>query len=521
MIDLASEEGITVLWQDLSDQLGCPIVQIDGRLGGGIDELVRVVRDRAASLPQSTEERLALAGQRQTPNWNAEEKEAVHHEINALLSRVCKKPESPNISGAFARTGQLDRILLHETWGLSFLILAMVTLFSSIFWLAAPLMDFVDQSFGWLAGMTYTLLGQGMLADFVSNGLITGAGAVLVFVPQILILFLGIGLLEDSGYLARAATIVDRPLARMGLNGRAFVPILSGFACAVPAMLAARTISSRKERLITLAILPFMTCSARLPVYALLLSFLFLGDAPWKPGIVLAAIYVASFFVGALSAALLSRLIPQTESTMFLLELPYYRRPQPKVIAANAYHRTLSYVKRAGPVIFILAVALWLAGTFPHSQEPSETVRLEKSYLGQVGEKLEPVFQPMGLDWRVGVSLLTAFAAREVFVSNLAVLMSSGSSEGSEDEEASLRQNLILKMKDATNRQGEPIFTLSSVLGLIVFFMLALQCTATTAMAAREAGSWKFAIIQLVAMNILAYVLACGLVQGLRGMGVA
>ncbi len=519
MKDLLDEEQVLVDWEKMSRILDCPVIPIDGRLGGGVDELLESVR---AALPVAEDPLLQKLEPNTPMHWDSTAQETTHRDVESLLQQVRKENKNTNARGAFARTGQLDRIILHERWGLFFLGTIMVLLFSSIFWLAAPLMDLVDQGFSGLALLAEKLLGPGTLSDFVGHGIIAGAGAVFIFVPQIFILFLAIGLLEDSGYLARAATLLDRPFSRVGLNGRSFVPILSGFACAVPAMLATRTIGSRKERWLTLFILPFMTCSARLPVYALLLSFLFAGSAPWKPGIALASIYLLSLVVGGLASAFLARMIKSEEKSFFLMELPYFRRPQIKFLLINALHRTKSYLRRAGPIIFMMAIAMWFATSYPKTQEsatPSPMQDIEYSYLGQLGKTLEPVFSPLGADWRVGVSLLTAFAAREVFVSNLAIMLRAD--EEGDGEINSIRQGLIVKMSQARNAQGQPLFTLSSVLGLIVFFMLALQCTSTVAMAARESGSWSFAIGQLLAMNLLAYGVSVACVQGLRALGVA
>jgi ferrous iron transport protein B len=367
----------------------------------------------------------------------------------------------------------------------------MTALFSSIYWLAAPLMDIVDGFFGWSIEVLHQRWGSGLFINFLADGILAGAGAVLIFVPQILILFLGISFLEDSGYLARAATLIDRPLSKVGLNGKAFVPLLSGFACAVPAIMAARAIGSHKERWLATFIIPFMTCSARLPVYALLVGFLFPNDA-LRAGLLMTGLYVAAIVVGFVAAGVLNLLLRKQSSGFLILELPLYRWPQPIVVIRNSFRRTRAYVEKTAPIILVLAVALWLLTTFPQYQLDNES------------EWLEPVFEPMGGDWRVGVGLVTAFAAREVFVSSMAVLFSITDVE----DEDSLREGLLISMRKATFPDGRLVFTTASVSALLVFFMLALQCISTSAVAFREMGSASFAVAQLISMNLLAYAAA-------------
>jgi len=412
-----------------------------------------------------------------------------------------------------------DRIFLHPVWGLPIFLLIMSALFTSVFSLAAPLMDFVDWGFGGLAQLVYAALGSSALSDFLSNGVIAGVGAVMVFVPQIFILFFGFTLLEDSGYLARAATIVDRPLHRLGLSGRAFVPILSGFACAVPAIMACRNIRSTRERWITVFIIPFMTCSARLPVYALLLTFLFYGDSAWKAGPALTGLYLVGVLVGATAAAVLNRILKVSRDSHFLMELPIYRLPKLGFTLRTASRRTLSYVKRAGPTIFVFVLLLWMGTHFPHQPQVSPAQQLEQSVVGRFGHIIEPVFKPLGLDWRAGLGMMSAFVAREVFVSSLAVIFSVASDPAAKIEDASIQNSLLEKMREARLPDGTPLFTTASVMALIVFFMLALQCLSTTGVAWREMGSWKYAFTQLLTLNLLAYAVAFLVAISLRRVG--
>lgn len=365
------------------------------------------------------------------------------------------------------------------------------------------MMDALDSSFGWMSEQVLAYAPDSFVTDFFANGVILSAGAVLVFVPQIFILFLGISWIEDSGYLARAATLIDRPLAWMGLSGRAFVPLLSGFACAVPAMMAARNIQSARERWIVVFILPLMTCSARLPVYALFLTFVFQGAAAWKAGLSLAALYLLSLILGALSAGVLNRMLEKTKRSHFMMELPLYRRPRLRFTIQSSWVKTKSFAVKAGPVIFSLALVIWGLSHFPRV-ENGERPTLAQSYLGRTGQMIEPVFEPMGADWRVGVGLLSAFVAREVFVSSMALVMNLSEDVGSETGHATL----IEKMNDAKKANGEPLFTVASILAILAYFMIALQCLSTTATASREMGSWRFAAVQVIALNIAAYMAA-------------
>lgn len=502
MGDLIHKQGIEVDLDLISKTLGIPVVLVDGNLGGNLDALVKEVQKLPHSKHLSVEP------------WTKQRLEQCHNELQNLSSRAFQtqgKSAQDRINRLYARVSNLDRILIHPVFGLVVFIGIMTLLFSSIYYMAAPAMDYVESLFGGLAGIAATSLGEGLFTDFVTDGLIASFAAVLVFVPQIFILFFVIGLLEASGYLARAATIIDRPLSSLGMGGRSFVPLLSGFACAVPAMIASRNIPSKKERLLTNFIIPLMTCSARLPVYALLIGFLFTKENFWLGGFILALLYFSAMIFGALVAGVVNKFIPEKSKSFFVMELPLFRWPRWKVILKQSYDRTKSYVTRAGPPIFTFAVLIWLGTTFPNYQaEPVE--RLQTSYLATAGQMIEPLFKPMGLDWRAGVGLMSAFAAREVFVSSLAVMFNIADAEETE--------GLLAAMRSASFADGTPIFTIASCIGLIIFFMIALQCMSTYAVSVRENGSWRFATAQLVVFNLVAYALAVIAVQGLRLVGV-
>ena len=507
MSDLLKKSHIRVDLSVLEKEFNVQVIQVDGLLGGGVSELIEAVR----SLPWT-------GAPQKLGTWSDSILGAKLKRVEWLAQEVVRAQDASQtnaISEIYDSTAKWDRWLLHPVWGLVLFFLIMWGLFSSIYWGATPLMDLVDQGFVKLSELVILAMPPGLVADFLTNGVVASFGAVFVFVPQIFILFFGIGLLESSGYLARAATLIDQPFSKVGLSGRSFVPILSGFACAVPAIMATRNISSARDRWMTNFIIPLMTCSARLPVYALLLGFVFRDRPAWMIGFALAALYMGALVIGALAAALLNRILAKTEKSFFMMELPMYRRPRFRVLLRQSLSRTKAYVKRAKPVIFVFAVLIWVGTTFPHYQA-EQNQRLEASYLARAGKTLEPVFSPMSVDWRVGVGLLSAFAAREVFVSSLAVMFNIAS-----DDVDTQEQGLLQEMSDARTSDGQKIFTVASVVGLLIFFMIALQCMSTVAIQIKESGSVQFAVMQLVVFNVVAYILAVGAVQGLRALGIA
>jgi len=501
MTDLLRKNGVELKKEFLEKHFQCPVVLFDGIRSTGLYEIVERIRH----LPE--------ANGKQLEEWT----QTKIHDIQQALQGLVEKTigNHGKAYSLYDQTARIDRVLLHPVWGLFLFFVIMALLFSSIFWLASPFMEGIDQFFTWAGEVVKEKTADSLWGDFLSDGVLTSFGSVLVFVPQIFVLFFGIGILEATGYLARAATLIDRPFSKIGMSGRSFVPLLSGFACAVPALMATRNIPTRRDRLITNFVIPLMTCSARLPVYALLLAFLFHEAAPWKAGLALAALYLGSLFVGAFAAGILNKILENNERGFFMMELPLYRKPRLKVLLSQSLSRTKSYVFKAGPMIFLFAVLIWGGTTFPNYQIKDSAERLQTSYLAKVGQYLEPVFTPMGGDWRVGVGLLSAFAAREVFVSSLAIVMNI-----SDANEETQSESLLKSMSEATNLAGQKVFTTSSVIGLIVFFMIALQCMTTFAISIKENGSLGYAIVQLVALNFGAYLLAIGIVQGLRVLGI-
>ena len=484
---------------ELQNSLGIPVIPIKGLIGEGVGKLIEALR------PLSKETKAI----QEPVQWSQKKfNEAFKKSKRIVQNSFAKNKENLKKENPFY-SNKFDKFFLHPKKGLLCFAFIMLGLFYSIFWFAAPFMDAIDSSFSFLIDKTsQSLSAYPYIADFVSQGLLASFGAVLVFVPQIFILFVGISLLEDTGYLARAVALMDGPLSKIGLSGRSFVPFLSGYACAIPSVLSARGLSSQREKLMTFFAIPFMTCSARLPVYALLLSFLFYGQSAWKPGLALSLIYATSFFLGMVAVFLLNLFLKKEDKEPFLLDLPIYRRPVLAKIVQNAGKRTQHYVVKAGPAIFIVALAIWLLINFPAHPELSSFEKIQQSYAGQIGQMIEPVFKTMGLDWRVGVALIAAFAAREVFVSALILVFSM-------TKAPEANHSLLETMRNAIHSDGSLIFTTASVTALVIFFMFSLQCLSTTAIIYKESGSLKLALTQLLTLNILAYVMAVLVYQSL------
>jgi Fe2+ transport system protein B len=517
MVDLLAQSGQSINTTKLSAALGATVVAVDGRTAWGVAELMSELR-RAVSEPFDYHKALATLD---------DDPVVAYREIERLLERSEARRRGRALQlAADTFTARLDRIVLHRWLGFPIFFLILGTLFASIFWAAQPFMDLIDWGFKELGQLALAVLPAGVVSRFIAEGVLGGVGAVAVFFPQIIILFFLMTLLEDSGYLSRGAALVDKPLSYLGLHGRSFVPMLSGYACAIPAVLAARTIPSKRERLLTIWILPLMSCSARLPVYALLLAALLPGAAG-KAGLALATIYVASLLTGALTAGLISRFVMRKKSSsMLAMELPLYRKPLLKPTLRITWSRASAYLRKAGTPIIVISSILWLLSNFgfgsrqaelPEGQRPSliASSDLDHSFAAQVGQTVEPALHPMGVDWRVGVGLISAFAAREVFVSTMAIVFHVA------DDEDSRQQGLLENMRAATFAGCDRrVFTTSSMIGLIVFFFISLQCLSTVAVVRSESGSWRFAALQLLFYSGLGYALSSITVQVLRLFGV-
>lgn len=491
MTDIAKKRGISFKIETLQQILKCPVVEMNGRTGFGLSELRCIVDNTLqVEIPQTTLNLpQALDGQT-IRGYFAWAEDLVKQSKTTLP--VKNREFDPDV------------VMLHPILGPILFLGVMTVFFWSMFWLAAPLMDGVDTAFSSLAQWVGHSLPNQWWSHLITDGVITGVGAVAVFIPQIVILFFALGLLESSGYLARGAVLVDRPLSMIGLNGKSFVPLLSGFACAIPAMMAARTIPNRKERLLTILVIPLMSCSARLPVFGLLLSLLFVSHPLWA-GIGLTVIYVGSIVIGSVVAAIAGRFFKaETVYSGFQIELPQWRWPILKNVILQTYDQSLSFVRRAGPTIVVVGICLWALTYFPTP---------EASFAGDIGKWLTPILEPMGVDWRVGVALLLAFAAREVFVSALAVIFAVQNPDST--------ASMLSVLKHATFEQSSQlIFTPATIVGLVLFFMVSMQCLSTLVVAKKETGNWVMPGIMLGVYMTLAYALAVIAVQGLRLIGI-
>jgi ferrous iron transport protein B len=517
MTDLLPRMGQSVNARKLEAALGVPVVEVDGRTGWGAGELMSAL-EKVSTAPMKCKSTLADL---------PEEPVSAYKSIRDLLAGSgAVKNTNLLVLARDSITARIDRVVLHRVFGFPIFFAVLVGLFSSIFWAARPFMDLIDWAFREAGHLLLGVLPEGALSRFLADGVIGGVGAVAVFFPQIVILFFLMTLLEDSGYLARGAALVDRPLSYLGLHGRSFVPMLSGFACAIPAVLAARTIPSRRERLLTIWILPLMSCSARLPVYALLLAALLPGAA-WKAGLALGMIYVSSLLTGALVAGLISRLILRKRSASLLaMEMPVYRKPLMKPTLRMTWTRASAYLRRAGTPIVVISSCLWLLSNFglgwrqptrADDTRPSVIAAsdLEHSFAAELGRTFEPVLHPMGVDWRVGVGLVSAFAAREVFVSTMAIVFHVT------DSDAQAQAGLLENMRTATFfGSTHRIFTTSSIIGLIVFFFFSLQCLSTVSVVRTETNSWSLAGLQLLFYTGIGYLMSSGLVVFLRLVGI-
>lgn len=494
MRDLLEREGAKIQIDILQEQLQGKVFLFDGVLGGGLQE---IADDLESQSRMETSENSRIS--EPPPGKDEEINKDLLWASTLSTQSVLKRSEEKS---AKRQTAQIDRWLLHHFFGPVIFIFLMMTLFTSVYWLAQPAMELIDGLFGALAEWVPQVV-PGLIGEFIGQGLVAAFGGVVIFIPQIFILFIGIGLLESSGYLSRAAALIDRPLSLVGLGGRSFVPILSGFACAIPAIMATRNITSKREKWLAQIIIPFMTCSARLPVYALLIGFLFGPEQALFSGFALTALYFGAILIGAIAAKIFSLLAKDQTDSRLLLELPLYRRPNLRVIFLQAFDKSKSFVLKAGPILIVLALVLWSATNFPRAQQfHSSTELAQQSYAAQVGKYVEPIFTPLGADWRVGFAIISCFAAREVFVSALALMLSV--------ESADETDTVLEAMRVARFADGRPLFTTASAVSLLIFFMIALQCTSTVGVLKKEMGSWPPALFHFLFSNLFAYALAAG-----------
>ncbi len=488
MTDELAARGGTLDVARLELALGIPVVGVIGHRGIGISKLKRLLaRPESWSLPHLK----PPVGAAERAGW-----------ADSILDHVLH--QRPTISPT---SQKIDRVVLHPVAGPLLFAGVMIAFFQLIFAWAQPAMDAIDASMGALRGAVHAGLPAGLLADFLADGLIAGVGAVIIFLPQILLLFTLLYLLEDVGYMARAAFVIDRVMGRVGLEGRAFVSLLSSYACAVPGIMATRTIPSPRHRLVTILVAPLMTCSARLPVYALLIGAFVPAVEVFGPiglqGLVLLGLYALGAVTALLVASVLTRTLLREDAMPFYMELPPYRVPTVKLLASQVWGSAWAFLRRAGTIILAVSVALWLLLSFPRSEPPAgaspQQARrhvLEHSLAARAGRAIEPLIEPLGFDWKIGVGLIASLAAREVIVSTLAQIYAAS------DQDPSLR---VAIRADIHPRTGRKIYDAATVASLLVFFVFALQCMSTLAIMRRETNSWRWPAFAFGYMLVLAY----------------
>ncbi|MGB0449808.1 MAG: ferrous iron transporter B [Porticoccaceae bacterium] len=478
MVDVLEQHSLNLDIAGLEKALGVPVIAVSAKTGSGLEQLQDTVINHR-DLPIAYNSDII-----------ASDESVTHRQAQQLAANY--GPKGDLLINAQTR---LDEFFLHSWFGgMSFLVI-MYLLFQSIFTWAAPVMDGVESGLQLMAELTLPLLPEGVISDFTADALFGGLGAFLVFVPQIFVLTLVVGMLEDSGYLARAAVICHKPLRLFGLTGKSFIPMLSSVACAIPGIYAARTVDSPRKRWLTYLAIPLMPCSARLPVYSLLIaafipaSNMFGGLLGWQ-GLAMFGIYVFGIVCGLLVTSLVSKTNREMQSDLpFVLEMPPYRLPSWRPLLRNAWGRSKHFVTKAGKVIFLVTVIIWLLGYFPN-----QGADLGQSWLGTMGQWIEPAFAPFGLDWKYGVAILTSFLAREVFVGTLGTLFGI---EGGEEN--------IISLAEHIQNSGLPV---GAGFALLVFFSIALQCVSTLAVLRKETGSWRLPAQLFVSYSILAYAAA-------------
>jgi len=423
-----------------------------------------------------------------------------YQKIDGILSNVIsKKPQFKELL-----TEKLDKILVHKFWGYVVFMMILLIIFQSVFFLAEYPMNWIDDFFSWLSAFTGEHLPEGPLNSLISNGIVPGIGGIVIFAPQIGILLYFLYLLEDSGYMARVVFLMDRLLRPFGLNGKSIVPLVSGTACAIPAVISTRNIENLKERLLTILVTPFMTCSARLPVYSIIIGLIisdgtFLG-IKYK-ALVLMGMYLLGFVVALFSAAVLNRFIKNKGKTYLVMDLPTYKKPLFGYDLKMVLGKVWDFITGAGKIIFIVSIIIWFLSYFGPKQKPDQfvatNVELDHSYLAKMGKGIEPIIAPLGYDWKMGVGILTSFVAREVFVGTMSTLYSL------EDDAPEVK--VIDKMRRDVKPNGEKVFSFATGVSVLLFYAFAMQCVSTLAVVYRETKSWKWTALQVIMMTGLAY----------------
>jgi ferrous iron transport protein B len=532
MIDTFEKQNHQIDVRKLSKALGVPVVPVNAKSSRGKYELTEYVRE-------------AVREQKAAPFVLDEDPEAGEHaKIFArysFISNAVQESVKHNDRREHQISDKIDRVLTHRFFGLVILVGVLLVVFQAIFsWASLP-MDLLEHGFGALGDLVRAEMPEGVLTDLVVDGIIAGVGGVLVFLPQILLLFLFISLLEDTGYMARAAFLLDKLMSRVGLHGKAFLPLMSSFACAIPGIMATRTIENKRDRFATILIAPFMSCSARLPVYTLMIGAFFAGRTVFGfislGAVLMLAMYSLGIAMAIIVGFILKRTLLKAPPPPFLMELPPYRVPNLRTVFQNMLTRAWLFVKRAGTVILTISIILWALMYFPreagtsdaftrspdaaeaqHGITPdgvtlTESEHLKNSFAGRLGHTIEPVIRPLGFDWKIGVALIASFAAREVLVSTLSIIYNVGKDENEQSP------TLISAIREARRDDGSPSWTPLTALSLMVFFVLAMQCMSTVAIVRRETNSWAWTIFMISYMTGLAYVGSLITFQGGKLLG--
>ncbi len=496
MFDIAQRRGVAVDLDALSAALGVPVVTSVAVRKSGIADLLKLTDDFAARPP--------IPAAAEWSQWSLSELKAAQREADRVIRATVTMPSKPD-----SLTTRVDAVLLHPVAGLTILALILFVMFQAVFSWAAPVMQLLSDTFGSLGMMVHTILPDGLVQSFLQNGLIAGVGSVLVFLPQIIIIFLFILLLEDFGYMARAAFLMDRIMGGAGLHGRAFIPLLSSFACAIPGIMATRVIDNRRDRLTTILIAPLMTCSARIPVYTLIISAFIPAKDVWGflnlQGLVMFGLYVAGI-ASALGVSFVVKFFMwrDYQPAPFMLELPDYKIPRLKSIAIGVYTRVKMFLHRAGTTILSMMVLIWFLASFPQPPAGSEGPAINYSLAAMIGHFLEPMLAPLGFNWQIAVALIPGMAAREVAVGALGTVYAI---EGGKEAADQIGQVLANKWSIAT------------ALSLLAWFVFAPQCASTLAVIRRETGSTKWMVVTFLYMFALAYVASLITYNVARGFG--
>jgi ferrous iron transport protein B len=586
MMDLARSKGIEIDIEGLERELGVPVVAVNPRKNKGIAQLKKVMaatarhqykspaRDFIANHELATgaiekvktlvhglsdykavhylinHEHFRLDDSLQVNieetekefqfNHTKTQAEEILHRYNRIKLIMQQTVAEPDPLHKSLFTEKLDDLLLHRVWGYIILLSVLFLLFQSVFMIAQYPMDAIEWAFGNFSSWLSATLPGGWFSDLLINGLVAGLSGILVFVPQIMILFGLITILEDTGYMARISFLTDKLMRKVGLNGKSVMPMISAFACAVPAIMSARNIENTKERLLTILITPLMSCSARLPVYTILIALVIpakkIAGFISLQGLVMMGLYLLGLVMAMLVSWVAKWFINIKERSFFILELPMYRAPRWNNIFTTMVQKAKIFVVDAGKVIMVISLLLWALSSYGpgnrmeavtsqyaqlKSSQPEKVEQLEKeedaarlanSYAGILGKSIEPVIAPLGYDWKIGIALITSFAAREVFVGTMATLYSVG--EDSSEDGLFLRE----KMKLAKKADGSPVYTLATGLSLMVFYVFAMQCMSTLAIVRRETRSWKWPVVQLIYMTALAYLMSLLVYEIFKGV---